>query len=135
MAEIIEWSDDYLIGLKEIDVQHKRLTEIVNKALNACNTFQTQKQIVEAMDDVMAYTKWHFQSEDILMRIYEYPDSENHRSDHVLLIKELHNKTKEAIKTKPSPQDLYLFFVGWFGGHAFGSDRKLAHFMRLKFGE
>ena len=103
MSQTIDWSDEYRIGLDEIDSQHKRLNDLGNKVIATCNRHQSQDMIVDSMDALKKYTTWHFQSEEVLMRIYEYPDYTDHRDEHVALIKELHEKIKEAKVSKPSP--------------------------------
>ncbi|MBF0194649.1 MAG: bacteriohemerythrin [Magnetococcales bacterium] len=132
MAQTIDWSDDYLIGLGEIDVQHKRMAELINNILRTAYKHRPKEEVLESMAVLLKYVKWHFQSEEILMKVYDFPEFAEHRDEHVLLINDLLQKQDEMDNKNLSVDDLYGFFFGWFGGHAFSSDKDMAPFISTR---
>jgi hemerythrin len=130
MPQYIDWSDEYLIGLKEIDAQHKRLTLLVNQVLEKCYQHQPKEQTLSGMETLLSYTKWHFQTEDALMQVFGYEESKEHRKEHGGLIKGL-IKTQKNFESNPiASQKLYPFYFAWFGGHAFSADREMALYIK-----
>jgi hemerythrin len=132
MPQLIDWSDEYLIGFEEIDAQHKRLITLVNNILSKCYKHQPKEHIMEAMKILLLYTRWHFQTEDTLMRTFDYVESQEHRDEHNILIKNLMEMHKNYIDNPKNIEELYKFYFGWFGGHAFSSDKEMADFFNKK---
>jgi hemerythrin len=67
---MVIWKDEYSIGITEIDEQHKKLFEIVNRTQELMdNEFITDKydRIVEIIDELKAYTHYHFKAEEEYM--------------------------------------------------------------------
>lgn len=72
---MINWSEDYLIGVKSIDEQHKQLFEIANRIYNLLkNRLITDKydDIIEIIDELKNYTIYHFQAEEDYMESIQY---------------------------------------------------------------
>ncbi|MBF0443951.1 MAG: hemerythrin family protein [Magnetococcales bacterium] len=132
MSQTIDWSDEYLVGLEEIDVQHKRMAELINNILKISYKHRPKEELLESMDMFLRYVKWHFGCEEILMKAYDFPDYTEHRDEHVVLINDLINKKHEMDKKILSVNDLYSFFFGWFGGHAFSADKDMAPFISIR---
>ncbi|MBF0380905.1 MAG: bacteriohemerythrin [Magnetococcales bacterium] len=129
MSQTIDWSDEYLVRLDEIDVQHKRMAEMINNILIASYKHRPKEELLETMEVFLKYVKWHFQSEELIMKMYDYPDFSEHRDEHVVLINNLLDKKMEMERKNLSANNLYSFFFGWFGGHAFSSDKAMAPFI------
>ena len=132
MPQLIEWSDDYLIGLDEIDAQHKRLTQLINNTLRLIYRHSPKEQVAESFQTTIQYATWHFNSEETLMKIYDFPEYDEHCEDHVYLLNGLEKKFEQINRIILNPDKLYTFFAGWFGAHAFGSDKDMVLFMQEK---
>jgi len=129
MAELITWSDEYLIGVGEFDIQHKELTILVNDVLLGSQQMLQASELLQRMELMIKYAKWHFRCEEGLMRIYQYSEMAAHLEEHRMLVANIEEKrTQMADRVVPAPQ-LYQFFVAWFGGHAFGADVEMAKFI------
>jgi len=67
---LYQWRDEYVLGIDEIDEQHRRLIEIaneVNTVLNDQWRLDKYNQILNVLDELKAYTVYHFQSEEAYM--------------------------------------------------------------------
>ena len=54
--------------------------------------------IHEMLDQLISYSDIHFMSEQLLMRMYAYPDYDDHVNDHQAMIEHL-NKIKQRFET------------------------------------
>ena len=61
----IKWSDEIMsVGIEEIDSQHKRLIDLINKIIHSIEDGNQIKNIEIFIEDATAYTKYHFSSEE-----------------------------------------------------------------------
>lgn len=68
---MVQWSEEYVIGIEKIDEQHKRLFEIANEAYKLLkDQFLIDKydRIVAIIKELKDYTKYHFQYEEEYMK-------------------------------------------------------------------
>lgn len=72
---MLEWKQDYIIGVKHIDEQHQQLFEIANRAFDLLkNQLITDKYdpIIEILTELKDYTVYHFKSEEDYMQSIGY---------------------------------------------------------------
>lgn len=79
---MIVWSDDYSVGIQEIDEQHKRLIALINELYTAVAQKQNHAQLSRILDGLVEYTKIHFAVEECLMRLFDYKDYTAHKAIH-----------------------------------------------------
>ncbi|MGF1643247.1 MAG: bacteriohemerythrin [Thiotrichales bacterium] len=129
--KLVEWSDEYSVGIEEIDEQHKVLVDLLNQMHDAIH----QRRGREVTDGILArlgeYTKVHFAVEECLMRLFDYSGYEAHKHEHEQLIAEL-NQLVEKLKAKNQSISFELlhFLKLWLVKHIQESDREYtAHFI------
>lgn len=89
MGSFVEWSEDLSVGIEEIDEQHKVLLGLVNQMHAAIKSRQGNEAVGVILEELADYTRIHFSVEESLMRILHYPDYEEHRRYHEVLINQL----------------------------------------------
>lgn len=71
-AEPILWRDAYSVGVADIDAQHKRLLELLNKLISLdpdkLLPAVRVREIMKLLDSFNEYAAYHFLSEEALMR-------------------------------------------------------------------
>jgi len=77
------WSDEYSLIIPVIDEQHKKLFELINKARMVENFSNNPKSALEILDQMNEYAREHFKSEELFMRISNFPELESHRNEHI----------------------------------------------------
>ena len=130
---ILVWSDDYSINVAEIDTQHKKLLEHVNK-LHAGVEAQIDKQdLHQLVEDLYEYTSFHFASEEKLMKQYGMDQIDTHHEEHTLLLKQL-NHICNAISDgkRPTFYSEYDVSNDWFLAHIMGFDKTMGAFLNSK---
>lgn len=74
-----------------VDREHQIQTTLLKAAAEAVNSGNGPSVIREILAQLTDYNKAHFASEELLMRIYGYPDLEVHLLDHIHMIEEVDN--------------------------------------------
>ena len=124
----IAWSDDYLIGVEIIDLQHKYLFKLINKTLQCKEKVELQLALI----NLYKYTREHFTEEETLMRNSGYIDYEQHQKHHNLLITELNEHSQKALKTPEKKEGLEIFLEKWLISHIREEDLKIGSFLYEK---
>ena len=66
----IEWSDDLLLGLGEVDQQHRMLVESQGQLEKALRANSPEQEVGAYLTDMLEYARIHFATEEELMRPY-----------------------------------------------------------------
>lgn len=123
-----KWKDEYLIGIKEIDEQHKRLFEIANEAYDLLkNNIYVDKydKIVTILEGLREYTIFHFNSEEKYMESIGYKRLFSQKIEHSKFIEKLDKVNLDEIDNN---QDEYIisileFVVDWIDSHILTTDK------------
>ena len=79
---LMNWSDDYLIGINKIDEQHKECFVRINQLYEDCVTCEGEKDVKETLDFLGNHVVEHFQTEEAFMQKYNFPGTEGHKQLH-----------------------------------------------------
>ncbi|MGV1100183.1 bacteriohemerythrin [Thiovibrio sp. JS02] len=132
MVRIIEWDQKFSVGIKEIDDQHKVLTEILDDLYNAMLKAKGREVAQATLDRLFTYTKTHFTTEERLFKKYCYPEEEKHKAEHEAMLKRLNKFQRESKDGKAISVDLMLFLKGWFIDHLQTTDHRYVEFFKQK---
>lgn len=84
-----------MLDVREIEQQHQQLVRLFKKLNDAVENRVARKEIYQIIDEVIAYTRLHFEAEELLMVQSGYPEIEAHKEKHRQLVSEaLHLKEK-----------------------------------------
>lgn len=129
MKNLIDWTDDLSVGIQEIDEQHRILVGLLNRLYQAIITRTDNSVMNEILRELTEYTVVHFAVEESLMRIFDYPDYDEHKQHHQELTQqvfELKNKVKSG-KTSVS-MEVLNFLRHWLTNHIQMEDKRYAPF-------
>lgn len=133
MIEIFPWNRKYETGLDEIDRQHRHLVALLNRLANAVALPEPEKvrqTIDRAIDELKAYTEYHFTTEEAIWHRY-FPESHkahHHRKSHQSFIQTLTTLSEQRREQNDFETLLALirFLARWLGEHILMADRRLA---------
>jgi hemerythrin-like metal-binding protein len=129
-VEIFPWSDNFDTGIEEIDVQHRRLVDLLNLLVSHL-AYQADIPALNAIfEELKAYTVIHFQTEERIWGEHFAGDSweawhKNSHQDFVAKIVEL----KESEASRPLDdviEDIVTFLTHWLALHILESDKRMA---------
>jgi len=84
-----------IFDVPEIDLQHRELVSMLNRLNDAVKNSESRENIYRIIDEVIAFTRLHFATEERLMVQSGYPGLEWHKDKHRQLIQDALNlKTK-----------------------------------------
>ncbi|UZN22413.1 bacteriohemerythrin [bacterium 3DAC] len=135
MVKKIEWSDEFMLGIPEIDMQHRSLVNSLNKLVEKYDT--NPGEIKEILDFLVDYVLLHFETEETLMDKYAYPDMDEHVKEHRAFTKDLNKLMDDFIMLGPSPEmerRIEKGLVSWIENHIMNVDKKMGKYLKEKMG-
>jgi hemerythrin-like metal-binding protein len=124
---LFTWSDKYSIGNDEIDNQHKKLFDILNKLFDICVGKNDVDTLEAALDDLVSYTDYHFKFEEQHMRDVGYKKIDKHIVEHDYFKNEImFAKRRQAQNKSNTDNKLIEFLSNWLIQHVTEEDRKYA---------
>lgn len=133
-----QWKERYSLGINEIDVQHKKLFEIGQKAYEIAildDGYDHYDEIMTILDELLEYTEYHFSYEEKLLKNYDYKETHNQEEEHyyyVYKIKSLSSKDDIDDNQRKTILEILDFLSQWISSHIMLSDRKYAVFLKEK---
>ncbi len=127
----IEWSDEYSVGIKQFNDDHRELIKIVNELHSGLISKLGIAQMTYIMGSLVNYTVSHFAREEKYMVKYNYPDYDAHKNEHEKLL----NKVREYSRMLEDGQtsfsiELMSFLRDWLVNHIQGCDMKYREFFK-----
>lgn len=131
--EKLSWNDSYLLGIPEIDLQHKKLLALADDMYEIVNGDEDSLKVnlSKVLKSLTDYTVYHFTSEEEFMRKYGYPSADMHKSMHDNFIAEVTKQIKSLnTATKAEAERLYKFLASWVLNHIAKSDKVWAEYVK-----
>lgn len=127
----MQWDPAYDLGIEDIDLQHHFFLNLVNRLANELQAAQDDDRRLALIEELNAYTRFHFISEENLMRREGFAQADEHRQHHRALLDQLsHRQASLAMKhTAESAEAMVLFLREWFLNHTQHEDRRFAQYM------
>jgi hemerythrin-like metal-binding protein len=130
---VFEWKDNYSVGVKHIDEQHKKLIEMINNLLQAMIMGQGKSSIERIIESMADYTVSHFKTEEDLFDKYEYPETDTHKSKHEDFVKKvIEFKAKYEKGEQRLTVEVFEFLKDWLIQHIVGMDKNYGPFLNSK---
>lgn len=128
---VLIWSDALKVGVDAIDKDHQVLINILNKVVRRS---ADDVDVDDIINKLMDYTHYHFDREEVLMKVCNYRDLEIHQEIHKELIAEVnsHAQTWARDRSQENFVQLRHFFKDWLFDHILEKDTKILPYTRGK---
>ncbi|MGB9133103.1 MAG: bacteriohemerythrin [Methanosarcina sp.] len=122
---IITWTDTFSVKVAEIDTQHKKLVEMINKLYEAMKVGKSKDVMGEILNNLISYTATHFKTEEKYFDLYSYPEKETHKTEHKEFVETV-TKFKNDFDSGNATISIELmnFLRDWLTKHINGTDKK-----------
>lgn len=125
---MIVWRDEFLVGVEELDNQHKQLFRIAGDIHSLLkNQLITDKydQILKLMEELKDYTIFHFSTEEEYMRKIGFRKYFSHKVEHDDFIEKINNVDLNKIDQNHEQYLLEIldFVVNWISEHILEADK------------
>lgn len=119
--EQLQWNERFSVGVGLIDNQHKKLFSIINDLIVAKENSQQQDVIEDILTELIAYTEYHFSSEEKLIKIH--PKYEDHCRIHKNFVAKVAEQAEFYQSSKQDISDETLeFLINWLKNHVLKTD-------------
>ena len=122
---LITWKDSFSVKVTEIDTQHKKLVEMINKLYDAMKVGKSKDVMGEILNNLISYTATHFKTEEKYFDLYSYPEKETHKAEHEKFVETV-TKFKEEFDSGNATISIEVmnFLRDWLTKHINGEDKK-----------
>ncbi len=135
MDERPQFDAKFLVGVDQIDREHRQLFEIAARTYDCVRAGDgtTQAVIRSSVAELIEYTATHFGSEEGLMEAAAYPELAAHRLEHEHLLSRAYDMEMRAeIGDQSMPMELPRFLYRWLTEHIEASDKKFGAFVAAR---
>jgi len=126
----VTWKEAYSVGIEHIDQDHKKLINLLNQFTTAYDYAMSEDYERQALDDLISYTKYHFEREEKLMSDNNYPDFEAHQAQHKMMFDQVGVFVKlYDEKGHDALDEVSGFLTKWLINHINGTDKAYSQFL------
>ena len=123
----LEWKPAYSVQVDELDRQHRQLIRLINSLRDAMKVGAPKAAVERIVSDLATYTRFHFRSEEEMMRLKGYEGLREHVLEHQRLSERVSRFEQDVYNGKIAvPVSLMQFLEDWLAGHIMNSDMKYA---------
>jgi len=131
----IEFDDSLELGLEEIDIEHREIIDKLNILFIKLKNHEPVENLSEILNFLKNYTGYHFDSEENLMKQYDYDLYDEHHKlheDFKTKVHEIINKISEHGFDNDIRLEIYMTVVEWLKDHITIEDKKLVDYVTGK---
>ena len=128
--DIFPWNDSFETGLTDIDQQHRQLVALLNLLASQVAYKSDGAQLRHILDELMRYTVYHFQAEELIWHSHVAGTEEEirHRQVHAGFIDTIRGLIDQQ-SVRPLDelvQETLAFLASWLASHILESDKRMA---------
>lgn len=127
--ELVKWSEELSVGIKELDNEHKKLIELLNQLYTGMKNREVNTVIKPILDSLVNYTLSHFAHEEKYFKKYNYPKAVEHIKEHENFKKEVSVFMEDFDARKVALSSHMLNFLSaWVTNHIKKQDKEYIKF-------
>jgi len=130
---LISWKEEYSVGIADLDDDHKKLISLLNQFNTAYDYAMSENYEKQCLEELVSYTKYHFEKEEKLLSENGYEDFEAHKAEHEKMIAqvvkfvELYNE-----QGHDALDEVVTFLSDWLVNHINGTDKAYSKHLNEK---
>ena len=130
---LLTWSHACTVGVKAMDDQHGILMDTMNDLRLALVRGSGHQQVNSQLEQLIEFTRKHFQSEEHLLEQHGFPGLPEHRAAHERLL----DQVREAVNRAEHSEDLEIqpllgFLRTWYLDHIETVDRQYGPWLNAR---
>jgi hemerythrin len=121
------WNEDIAVGVESIDAEHRLQVGLVSALQELVRQGRDAELVARTMAQLVDFTSVHFLSEELMMRLYAYPQHDAHKLEHGRLTDQL-SELQRRFEQGEAQSALALAdgLHRWLAGHIRTMDRAFA---------
>jgi len=124
---LFEWKAEYSVNSIELDSHHERLFQMLNSVYGNVMSSKEVDSVLPKLDELLAYTSYHFCTEELYMREISFPGIHEHIALHKEFtdtIRKLHAQYDD--NDLEVTKELIIVLGEWLLRHVLKEDKKYA---------
>lgn len=131
MSSIVQWDESYSVYIKELDMQHQKLFDMINSFYDSMAANQTNLAISKVIAEMKKYALQHFSHEESVMKVKGFPRIKSHQVRHQEFIKKVNELEDRLAKGHPVlATDIAKFLKNWIIEHIKMEDKVYANYYK-----
>lgn len=124
----IAWSDAFLIGIEELDYEHRGLVDDINRLHRELLGQVDRERIEDTLGMIHSRMQAHFALEERVMRANDYVHYAEHKAEHERLLDEYaeYMTTLERNPTRGERTSIESVLREWIIDHILDYDKKMS---------
>jgi hemerythrin-like metal-binding protein len=123
---LIEWKQEFAVGVPEVDYEHRELIALINELAATLERQDSELGVEEFLGEIFARISAHFALEEKIMRERRYDQYEDHKADHERLLDDIRDIMDEYEDEQRFDREaLAGRLSAWFGVHFRTKDARL----------
>ena len=124
----VDWKDEYNTGVDVIDRQHHMLVNMID-SIDAADG----EHLALIIKELVEYASLHFDTEEMLMQQFDYPDVAAHCAQHAAFADHVRRLMAEwELAVRIDKANLFAFLESWLISHIQGTDQQMAAYLKSK---
>ena len=127
--EKITWGENFSVGVRDLDAQHKQIVMLVNTLIEMSDTKVDSEIISDTLTKMTQYAIDHFKTEEQYMLEYGYPEYSSQRKQHLEFKRKTVDLCMETMAHKVTvPTEIFTYLRSWWTNHILQEDMKYKKF-------
>ena len=128
---IVEWHDEFKIGIDEVDFEHREMIELINESYNESKKQASDMAVMDFLGEIFEKISAHFALEEKIMRDLEYDQFEDHKEDHERLLDSIRDIMDEYMDASTMDDEKFgNNLKEWFVNHFSTMDARMHNFLQ-----
>lgn len=126
---LLEWRDEYSVGIRFLDEEHRHLINIINSLHAAMKNRTSQRAMEEILSALEDYAATHFLHEEELMTVHSYPALTSHRRQHQRFVSSLNAFQRDLAESTSISVKVFNFLSQWLRQHIMSQDKLYSSYL------
>ena len=132
-GEFFTWFDEFSVGVKQFDDDHKVLVGYINDIYRGVKSNKDNQYLLDILEKLAEFTVTHFAREEETMRTHGYPGLDDQHEEHERMVAKILDLKKEFSSGEFTVGiDMLAFAKSWLVEHILGTDMQYKDFFASK---
>jgi hemerythrin-like metal-binding protein len=131
---LIEWRDEFKLGISEIDAQHQRILALINELYSLFDDkkYAEEGKLDQVIEELADYAVYHFSTEEKYFQLFGYEAA----PEHIKIHEQYKAKITEWRQRYEKDKNTAIFFEiseflqNWWTWHINNTDRAYVPFLQ-----
>jgi hemerythrin-like metal-binding protein len=129
-TSLFKWKNDFSVGIKELDDQHKSFFDILNRLGEAAGGNKGMEIVGPVLQELNEYSRHHFTEEENWLKVIVYPGLQYQQKQHEFFISQVTDLQGRYTRGDANiPLSTVEFLRDWLLSHILETDKKYGTFM------